>query len=142
MGWAAVILDWSGKTVIGGSAVANTEPRNTNNRAELLAVLRGLEYAKAESGRTEVHVYTDSAYVVNGFCLYLSGWVRRRWITKDGDAVANKDLWVQLLGAVNDHALVEWHHMRGHGRGGQDVYGYEHNALADRIAGQWRVRAT
>ena len=72
-GWGA-LLTWNGheRELFGG------EPATTNNRMELLAVIRALE---ALSRSTQVAVYTDSQYVHKGITEWLSAWKRRGWLT-------------------------------------------------------------
>lgn len=74
-GWGA-LLTWNGheRELFGG------EPATTNNRMELLAVIRALE---ALSRSTQVAVYTDSQYVHKGITEWLSAWKRRGWLTAD-----------------------------------------------------------
>ena len=95
-GWGAVLARDGEVEEISGD-----EPDTTNNRMEILAVIRGLE----EVPRGEpVAVYSDSTYVVN---TVTKGWQRK----------ANQDLWAEL-----DRALagrdVRWEWIRGH-RGSQ-----------------------
>src|SRR4029077_11505021 len=62
-GWAAIIIDGGEERVVSGGA-----PHTTNQRMELQAVAEGLA---AVPGQRGVHVYSDSAYIVNCF--------RERW---------------------------------------------------------------
>jgi len=63
----------------------------TNNRMELLAVIRGLESLKRED--LSVKIYTDSRYVSDAVN---KGWVFS-WETKRFKNKKNVDLWQQLL---------------------------------------------
>ena len=66
--------------------------RTTNNRMELMAVIRGLE---ALNRPCEVELYSDSQYVVNAF--------NQHWI----------DLWKRLLEAKKPHQ-VNFNWVKGH----------------------------
>ncbi|CAN5428641.1 ribonuclease HI [soil metagenome] len=80
----------------------------TNNRMELLAVIKGLEALK-KSG-TEVHIYSDSKYVVNSVEKgWLQGWIRNDF--KGGKK--NKDLWLEYYKLAAQHK-VKFFWVRGH----------------------------
>jgi Ribonuclease HI len=71
----------------------------TNNRMELLAVIRGLEALKFDGCR--VTVYSDSKYVVDAVSKgWLDGWVRTRFKGKK-----NEDLWRRYLAAAGNHEI-------------------------------------
>ena len=101
------------------------ETATTNNRMELLAVIRGLE---ALTRRCAVRVTTDSQYVKNGITQWIQNWKRNGWKTAARKAVKNADLWKLLEAEVTKHE-VEWHWVKGHS-------GHPENELADRLANQ------
>jgi ribonuclease HI len=102
-GWA-----WA---VEGGPSASGGEPRTTNQRMEVTAVLRALQ---ALSG--PVHVMSDSTYVVNCFRQrWWEGWRRRGWRNSHGKPVANRDLWEELLGlALDGGRPVTFDWVKGH----------------------------
>ena len=104
-GWAAVVLDQSGRRELSGF-----DPATTNNRMELRAALEGL---RALPGGAEVHLHTDSQYVRNGMREWLARWKRNGWRTADKKPVKNEDLWRALDAAAQAHQ-VHWHWVRGH----------------------------
>ena len=65
-------------------------PVQTNNRAELVAVIRVMEIELRP-----LEVRTDSAYVQNGFHKYMRDWKRNGW-QKKGRPICNSDLWRRL----------------------------------------------
>ena len=92
----------------------------TNNRMELLAVIKGLEAIKWDNA--EVHVYSDSSYVVNAINQgWLEGWVRRGFAK-----VKNPDLWIRFLALYKKHR-VAFHWIKGHA-------GHPENERCDRLA--------
>lgn len=106
-GWAFVLR---GPGLQGDLEVSGGEPETTNNRMELLAVIRGLE---ALSGPSAVRVVSDSEYVVKGLREWLDGWKSRGWRTAAKKPVKNEDLWRQLDALRTTHRLSpEW--IRGH----------------------------
>jgi ribonuclease HI len=104
-GWGA-LLEYDGrrKELFGG------EPRTTNNRMELVAVIRALEALTRES---DVAIYTDSQYVKNGIEAWIHGWKRNGWKTSDRKPVKNEDLWRELDELASRHR-ISWHWVRGH----------------------------
>lgn len=80
--------------------------RQTNNRAELRAVIAALEYRcwsneSAYYGRFEsLVIATDSSYVAKGATEWAREWICRDWRKLDGSAVQNQDLWKCLLGQI------------------------------------------
>ena len=117
-GWGA-LLRYKGveKELYGGEA--NT----TNNRMELLAVIKALEALRRPC---EVRVATDSQYVKRGVTEWMQRWKRNGWRTADKRAVKNKELWERLDRALADHQ-VTWLWVRGHA-------GHPENERADRLA--------
>ncbi len=89
------------KELSGGFAVT------TNNRMELLAVIKGLEAIRWANA--EVHVYSDSSYVVHAVN---KGWLFG-WEKKDFAKVKNPDLWKRLIVLYRRHR-VTFHWIKGH----------------------------
>ncbi|NCA15279.1 MAG: ribonuclease HI, partial [Proteobacteria bacterium] len=85
------------------------DPQTTNNRMELIAVIRALEALRRES---EVVVHTDSQYVQKGISEWLPSWKRRGWLTSDRKPVRNADLWKELDLLATRHR-IEWRWVRG-----------------------------
>jgi ribonuclease HI len=117
-GWG-VLLRYRGheKEMSGG------EPSTTNNRMELMAVIRALESLKRPC---RIRLHTDSQYVQKGISEWIHAWKQRGWKTADRKPVKNEDLWRRLdeLAALHD---IEWHWVRGHA-------GHDGNERADRLA--------
>jgi ribonuclease HI len=86
------------------------ESRTTNNRMELIAVIRALESLKRTA---TVEIYTDSQYVKNGIETWINTWKRNGWKTSDRKPVKNADLWAELDRLVHEHDIT-WHWVKGH----------------------------
>ncbi len=85
--------------------------RTTNNRMELMAVIRGLE---ALNRPCEVELYSDSQYVVNAFNQHwIEGWIKKGWKRGKNEPVKNTDLWKRLLEAKKPHR-VNFNWVKGH----------------------------
>jgi ribonuclease HI len=74
----------------------------TNNRMELTAAVRALEYIRAgiAKGIQRVIIVTDSQYVHNNY-VYASAWRRNGWKNFAGRPVENKDLWKDFLSSFS-----------------------------------------
>lgn len=92
----------------------------TNNRMELLAVIKGLEAIKWNNA--QVHVVSDSSYVVKAIN---EGWLNT-WKNRGYTKVKNPDLWIRLSSLLNRHR-VSFHWIKGHA-------GHPENERCDRLA--------
>lgn len=105
-GWAAIIASDGGERELSGG-----DPKTTNNRMEIRAVIEGL---RALDKPSRVTVYSDSTYVVDAFRRgWIVRWQRDGWRTKSKTPVKNLDLWEELLAVASPHA-VEWKFVKGH----------------------------
>lgn len=83
----------------------------TNNRMEMLAVIKALESLKEPC---EVTLYSDSKYVVDSITKgWVYGWKKRGWIKSDKKKALNTDLWERLLPLLEKHK-VEFVWVKGH----------------------------
>lgn len=81
--------------------------RTTNNRMELLAVIKALEIIKVVP--SEVEIYSDSKYVVDAVEKgWLFGWEKKGFAKKK-----NPDLWQRFLKIYRKHK-VKFHWVKGH----------------------------
>jgi len=92
----------------------------TNNRMELLAVIKGLEAIKKDG--IPVTIYSDSQYVVN---TVEKGWLWG-WIKKNFKDKANADLW-KLYVPLHNKFNPKFVWIRGHA-------GHIENERCDRLA--------
>lgn len=73
-------------------AFGSQEDAATNNVAELLAVLNGLEKA-LELKLESILIFTDSEYVRKGITEWMPKWLTNNWTRPDGQLIANDLLW-------------------------------------------------
>ena len=98
-GYAAILI-YNGveKEISGG------EKNTTNNKMEMMAVIKGLEMLKEAC---EVSVYSDSAYVVNSIEKgWVYSWKKNNWKKADKKEVKNIELWEKLLSLMNIHKVT------------------------------------
>lgn len=122
-GWAAILMTDTKAVELAG----NVTPA-TNNQMELLAVEKGLEYAKKHFPDATVLVHADSTYVLRGLESWLDGWKRNGWITATKKPVENKNQWQALL-ELRDHfgKKLELVKVEGHS-------GHQYNDRCDELA--------
>ncbi|WP_020677534.1 ribonuclease HI [Geopsychrobacter electrodiphilus] len=94
----------------------------TSQRMELLAAIRGLE---ALNSPKRVRLFSDSQYLVRGMSEWLVGWIRDGRL-ETPDALANQDLWQQLVPLSRTHQ-IDWQWVRGHA-------GHPFNERCDKLA--------
>lgn len=100
-GWGAILMYGDARLEMSGGAAYTT-----NNKMELTGVIEGLKRLKEPC---VVHVYSDSAYVVNAFLQnWIAGWERREWKN-----VKNPELWHELIALTKMHK-VTFHKVKGH----------------------------
>jgi ribonuclease HI len=111
-GWAFILRHpASGKEM----EESGGESLTTNNRMELLAVIKGLEALKR---RSHVELYTDSEYVRQGLAQWMPKWKANDWRRKVGPngktgEVKNLELWKELDELVARHD-VKFNRVAGH----------------------------
>ena len=124
-GWAAVILFEENKKEISGG-----EKLTTNNRMELTAAIKALEYCKAQEESQpsvkQIQIYTDSVYVKEGITVWINNWKKNNWKTSDKKNVKNVDLWKKLKDLIKSYQ-IEWCWIKGHSENPM-------NDLADKLA--------
>jgi ribonuclease HI len=101
------------------------EPHTTNNRMEVLAVIRGLQSLKRPC---RVRLTSDSQYVVRAISEWMEGWKAKGWRRNGGPKgeLVNADLWRELDGLLAVHDVrAQW--VRGH-------VGHEENERVDALA--------
>ncbi|MCL2076120.1 MAG: ribonuclease HI [Betaproteobacteria bacterium] len=119
-GWGALLrMGAAEKELCGGEA------HTTNNRMELLAVIRALEALKRP---VHARVHTDSRYVQQGISQWIEKWKTNGWKTADKKPVKNDDLWRELDSLAARHE-IEWIWVKGHA-------GIPENERADKLARQ------
>lgn len=103
----------------------------TNNRMELLAVIRGLsECVEGES----VTVYSDSKYIVDAVTQgWIDNWGRNGWRTSKRKPVKNKDLWLKII-AQSARVNVTWVWVKGHADNNGNILADQH--ARDAITGE------
>jgi len=124
-GWAAIIISENKKKQLFGG-----EKLTTNNRMELTAAIKALEYCSQQDEKQlalrQFKVYTDSIYLKEGITVWINSWEKNNWKTADKKNVKNVDLWKKLKKLAKTNS-IEWLWIKGHS-------GNPMNDLVDKLA--------
>ena len=124
-GWGAVLL-WKEEE----RRLQGGEGETTNNRMELTAAIMALEALKRPC---QVHLYSDSAYLINAFTKgWITNWQSNGWMTSGKKPVENQELWKKLLDLAALHRIT-WNKVKGHS---DNAY----NNLCDAMASEEAAR--
>jgi ribonuclease HI len=122
-GWAFILRHpASGKELESSGG----QPETTNNRMEMMAVIRGLEALKRPA---RVEIISDSIYVGKGLSEWMPKWKLNGWRRREGDKlkpIKNEELWRQMDELLAKHQ-VRFTHVRGH-------QGHAENERCDTLA--------
>ena len=116
-GWAAVI-----KTIDEVHEIFGREKHTTNNRMEMMAVIKALEFVNKPS---VVRIYSDSEFVINGATKWMFSWASKDW-TKASGPIKNLDLWKRIYELNKIHKL-HWQWVKAHA-------GHPENERANELA--------
>ena len=112
----------NGKTVELGGRLGHS----TNNIMELTAPIEALKYLEKFNINSEVEIFSDSKYVINGINEWIHNWIKNNWKTAAKKPVLNQELW-QALHVLNQKFNPKWHYVAGHS-------GHKENDRVDEIA--------
>jgi ribonuclease HI len=118
-GYGVILVHGDARKELSGGARLTT-----NNRMELLGVIKGMEALKEPCS---VSVFSDSEYVIRAM---KNGWARswkaNGWVKKDRKPALNADLWKRMLELCSEHE-VQFQWVKGHA-------GHPENERCDRLA--------
>lgn len=97
---------------------------STNNRMELMAVIRGLIFLPRPCC---VSLFADSEYVVKGLNEWLSGWKKRNWVNSRKKPVLNVEHW-QVLDRLAAYHQIKAKWVKAHA-------GHPENERCDQLVG-------
>jgi len=118
--WGFIIVAGKGYQVLDKSSGAIPKSQQqTNQRAELTALLMGLEASMKYPG--QIKIWSDSQYSINCASVWGPSWRKKGW-TKQGGPIQHLDLVKQLVDMTNQmtHRL-EYKWLKGH-KGGDSQY--------------------
>lgn len=104
-------------TVAGYCIKGISEYGSTNQRGELLALLKALKVIW--NNDCEATIVTDSEYIFNAMTKqWYKNWQFNGWMTRDGYEVKNRTIWEQIAGyadrcELQDNEII-YYHIKGH----------------------------
>lgn len=105
-GYGAVLIYNGVRKELSGGYISTT-----NNRMEIMAVIKGLEALKEPC---KVNLYSDSKYVVDAIEKgWVEKWKNNNWYRNKSDKALNVDLWKRLLELLSIHE-VKFCWVKGH----------------------------
>ena len=104
-GWAFLIIN-----KIDISYRAGFERNATNNRMELMAAIKALEFLNQHN---DINLNTDSNYVKQGITNWIFNWKKNNWKTSSKKPVKNKELW-ERLDELNLSKNINWSWVKAH----------------------------
>jgi ribonuclease HI len=129
--YGALVQNYLGEVLFEKS---DFQAETTNNKMELMGVIEGLKelnfllIERFEVPQdSEVYVFTDSKYVVEGMNSWMSSWKNRGWKKADGKEPENLDYW-QILDSYRDrYKKLNFNWVKGHA-------GHPQNERCDELA--------
>ena len=89
---------------------AGFEENSTNNRMELMAAIKALEFL---DNNNKISLNTDSNYVKQGITTWILNWKKNYWKTSTKQLVKNKELW-ERLDNLNKRKDIIWNWVKAH----------------------------
>lgn len=131
--WGAIAQDHESKILF---ELSQVDEYTTNNRMELSGALEGMRYMvdylqqrSLTSRNVQLHVVTDSKYLVDGMNSWVDGWKKRGWKKADKKVPENVELWQSLDELKSQFLKVQFHWVKGHA-------GHPQNEYCDKLANE------
>lgn len=129
--WGCLVINPSNNRAV---KLAEAVRDTTNNRMELLAVVKAFEVLKTP-GKT-VKVVSDSQYTINACSRWMPGWKANGWTKNTPGELKNVDILKQIDALISQHTTrFVW--VRGHSgdRGNDFVDSLLNSAMDDLLKG-------
>jgi len=124
-GWGVLVLIFKENKLMKSLKLQGYSANTTNNRMELLACIKALEYVEFVEKPRSITILSDSQYVVS--CIQ-ERWYEK-WISKNWHGVKNPDLWKDFLDRLGRYLRIQFIKVKGHSEN-------KFNDLADTFANE------
>ena len=132
--WGAIIVADKDYKVLNrlSAAIPKSEPQ-TNQRAELQALLKGLQAAEQIDGF--IKLWSDSQYAINCASVWGPSWKRKGWV-KQGGVIQHLDIIKPLVNLTESiRSRIEFKWLKGHkGGDAQHQFPWMFNHQVDALA--------
>ena len=109
----------------------------TNQVAELLACIKGIEQILDDKSIDKIIICTDSMYTINSMTKWAKKWEKNNWVNSKGKTVENLELIKQLYNYTTNRN-ISYKHIRAHktkpSKLSEDYYYWYGNYMADKLA--------
>ena len=122
-GWAFAAINQD-QYFIDGDQEQNT----TNNKMELTAVYKALEYLKCHDITSDIEIFVDSLYVKNGITIWSKTWRKNNWRLSNKAQVKNQELWKKII-ELEKCITLSWNWVKGHNIKGYSNTEMEYHAI-------------
>ncbi len=128
--WGAMGQDSDGNIIFEASGV---DVPTTNNRMELTGAIEAIEHLRehlSELGlndKANIHLFSDSKYLIDGVNSWIVGWKNRGWKKADKKAPENVEIWKRIDALKASLPNLRWHWVKGHA-------GHPQNEHCDQLA--------
>ena len=126
-GFGVVILSGEKKKELYG-AVSHA----TNQQMEIIAMIKALEAIARKD--IPIAIHSDSAYAIKGITEWCKEWQRNGWKNSKKQAVANRDLWEELIELYESFSSVKFVKVKGHSG---DQWNEYVDMLASKAMDEW-----
>lgn len=101
--------------------------RPTNNAGEIQAAIRAIQVAQTYKVK-RLNIFTDSHFLINSVCKWMSAWKKKDWRLATGRKVVNQKDFQRLDELIESgNMLIKWSYIPAH-------KGFHGNEEADRLA--------
>lgn len=101
--------------------------RATNNSGEIQAAIKAIQDAQEHSIK-RLNIFTDSHFLINSVCKWMSSWKTRGWMLSNGKPVINVTDFKKLDELIQSgKTLIKWSYIAAH-------RGHTGNEMADKLA--------
>jgi len=123
--WRAYLFKYKDKTKQDYEWVKNT----TNNKMELLAIIKALKALKKSAQKMKINLYTDSNYVKMWITEWIKKWKQNNRKTANKQDVKNKEFWEEL-DELSSKFDINWYWVKAHNTN-------QYNNIVDELARKW-----
>lgn len=134
-GYGFVVVDDNDELLFSLSEAVPEDFEQTNNVAELLAILEALWWLEDNClSSKEIKIFSDSAYCINGINSWMDSWYNNGWRRAGNKSIKNLVMWQAIHKFIEESGYkLEFIKVKGHA---DDRW----NNMADQLAVEGRLK--
>lgn len=107
---------------------------STNNRAEIIAIIKAIECYISHNFSKPLYIFTDSQYVIDCIYKWIQSWKKNGWKTFKNKPVDNKDLLEILDKLILQHNIhIQWIPAHTNQNDWKSIYNHKVDKLAKQL---------